>query len=307
MKDLILNFGDFSYSLFNSNDFIVKSIENLSFASANLALTTTPYADGDTVQNSVGNARDITLTLKPLKSIGNMDAVFAFDRVIHTFARMYRRTVSLTWKDKETPSFRDDIPLKRDWYIEGIISEIECSRFESDVELSINIHCSYPYWSIKNGLIARFPASGSVSNEFYIYTDAPAPLKVYFGEFNGGYGKYVVDFDYFNSGGFVLETQRLEVITADNSLIGELKLDFTKNRLTAILTDADHNETDVTSKISWAYSVTSMGMTSSQFSLPRIYPVQKYVKAQIMGYYYDNQGTLLGNTPVQLTYFPAFI
>lgn len=155
MNDILLKFNTESYSLYNSSDFIVENIENLSWAQNTLSTTSSPFLAGDTVQNNVGMPRDITITLKPTEDKGN------YGGLVHKFARMQGKTVQLVWKNREMKSFTYDFneahipaneypPLVSDLMIEGVVNEFDTPRFENKVGVVFNIHCSNPYWQTLN-------------------------------------------------------------------------------------------------------------------------------------------------------------
>lgn len=161
MNDIILRgvYDSIQINLFKSDDFIVSNIENLTWTQYDLATTDSPFLDGDKVQNIRGLARDITVELKPRKDKGD------FTNILNPILKLAGQEVVLIWKnqicDGETA----------DWKINGIIDSIDPPRFEKDVRLTFNIHCSNPYWH-SAGVTAQSDANG------YVQLKGTAPTKV---------------------------------------------------------------------------------------------------------------------------------
>ena len=124
-------------NLFNNDDFVVANVEGLRWGQYELSTQTHPYNSGDIVTNKRGIERDITIELKPKGSKGDYTSVF------ETFAKFLGKEVALCWIDRNTV---DGI---RDVYITGVLNECEEPAFNDDVRLTMNVHCSFPYWKSK--------------------------------------------------------------------------------------------------------------------------------------------------------------
>lgn len=181
MTDIILKWNNEQFSLFHSDDFVVQNIENLTWAQNDLSLTTNPYLAGDTVQNNVGGARDITVTLKPTKDKGD------YNDLIHKLARIHGKEVSLVWKNRVIPSFfyymgdehTDEhlvAPLETDLTISGVVNEFESQRFDDGVIITFNVHCSNPYWTSTEAQGGG--ASGNEAGTINNYSEMPTGLKI---------------------------------------------------------------------------------------------------------------------------------
>lgn len=182
MNDIIIKWNNEQFSLFNSDDFVVQNIENLTWAQNELSLTTSSYLPGDTVQNNVGTARDITITLKPTKGKGD------YNDIIHKLARMHGKEVTLVWKNRVIPSYFYDVyqehteenliaPLETDLIITGIVNEFESQRFEDSVIITLNVHCSNPYWTTQEP-ISSTVVSSLDEGTFNNYSELPTGIKI---------------------------------------------------------------------------------------------------------------------------------
>lgn len=176
MKDIILKWGAFELSLFNSSIFKVENIENLTWGSSELATTVNPYLPGDNIQNSRPMPRDITITLVPLEDKGD------YSDLIHQIARLYNKEVTLVWKNRVIPPLISGYTsLTTDLQISGTLNEFETPRFgKESVKLVFNIHCSNPFWSAIQETEVSLSHTSLISAYFCNYSEIDAGFKLEF-------------------------------------------------------------------------------------------------------------------------------
>lgn len=116
--------------LFYSEDFYIADIEGFSSLTADVASSTTPSVDGDTVNMIQVQPRDIILTL-----------LFKHGVDVEQAKRRILRTVKPKLKGK-LRMLHDE----RDVEIEGVVTSVTMPRFSNQVAMQITLHCSIPYW-----------------------------------------------------------------------------------------------------------------------------------------------------------------
>ena len=121
-------------NLWNNSDFVVSNIEGLRIGEKDLAVSTMPYKDGDTVQNISGAPRDVTIEIKPTKDNGD------FSQTYDLFSKYLGKEVYLFWQKRKTAD--GDFSM----VLEGIMTECEMPMFSEDVRMTFTIHCANPYW-----------------------------------------------------------------------------------------------------------------------------------------------------------------
>lgn len=132
MNEILITINGVTESINQNAAFVLENAENMRWGKLELATTTNPFVDGDFVQNKRGMPRDITLTLRFLNATVGAEAAKEW------FCTAFNHQVTLTWVGKGENN--------TNWTIQGIVDEIDEDTKTNSSILTINLHCSNPYW-----------------------------------------------------------------------------------------------------------------------------------------------------------------
>lgn len=248
MNDIILTWGAFSVSLFHSDDFIVEKIENLTWGNSDLATTVNPYFAGDNLQNKRPMARDITITLKPTEDKGD------YSDLLHKLGRLFNKEVTLTWKNRVIPSLVDNYPdLTTDLVISGVVNEFECPRFEKDVRITLNVHCSNPYWTSLASLTANILTPEVGTTPFVTYSDVDCEMEfdVPNLDFAMGVEWLEITFNKDNADWAIIYIQLANSAETINNAYNHFI--FNKGKIKVLSGETAQTAVDVTSMFNWEF------------------------------------------------------
>lgn len=320
MNDIILSFDTVSLSLFNSKDFIVDKIENLTWAQNELALTTNPYLAGDNIQMSRGLPRDITITLKPTEGKGD------YGDIIHKISRGFNKECTLTWKNRKIPSYTYILgqahtdanliePLTSDLVISGRMNELDSPRFDDGVRIVFNLHCSNPYWQTKNAQTISLPnTSGSVTvKKFCNYSAITTGFKVVIPLFSlneegSGNAPEYCNIDFLVGGQWQLVNYyRIQLYATTNvSALGKnLYLSFEEGNISIKQGSTEETATNIADKVGWRVLRSTNGFFDTQLNeIPRVptSEVDEELRAKI-----SYVGEVTPPADNVITYYPKFL
>lgn len=209
MNDIILSSynGGIEYELFNNEDFIVSKIENLTWGTYELSASTNPFKPGDIIQNQKGQPRDIAIELKPKKDNGN------FSSIINSLLKLVGDDVYLLWKDQKCDG------ITSDWVIYGIMDSVETPRFEEDVRVTLNIHCSDPYWRgskiTETSVNQRLKLKGTAPTEIKLTVNGVTIPKSPVAALSGGTEAAYLEVKVGNAPGWKFNTNGANNLTGD--------------------------------------------------------------------------------------------
>ena len=123
-----------SLDLFNNPLFDLVGADGLTGVSVSLASSTTPNADGDSINNMQTQPRGIVLDLQIKNGV-----------IVETAKRDILRVIKP--KQKARLIFEQGERVTEIW---GIVQNIEMPRFGNGVIMQISLYCSAPYWEDVN-------------------------------------------------------------------------------------------------------------------------------------------------------------
>jgi hypothetical protein len=128
-----------SMPLIPNDYFILTDIDGFTTADSELATVTIPFVDGDVLNNIQARAREVTLYLRLKQDMGIETA----KQYVLQFVKL-KRPCKLYME-------RDGKPLE----LAGVVSYINLARFEQGCTMQISIHCSQPYWTDVDYIVAE--------------------------------------------------------------------------------------------------------------------------------------------------------
>ena len=117
--------------LVNNENFNLSGCDGLTKTDVDLAVSSVPALDGDTVNNIQAKPRTIVLYIEP-KSDKNVEEV---KRYVTSFVKP-KLNGKLVWKQND-----------REIEIIGIVQALEMPRFSEKCVMQISLYCSDPYWA----------------------------------------------------------------------------------------------------------------------------------------------------------------
>lgn len=117
--------------LLRNDYFALVHADGLTSTASNLATSTTPLMDGDTINSVTAQPRGIILDLRIRDGVPVEEAKREILRVI---------------KPKQTGRLVM-VHSGRTTEIEGVVESISMPRFTSGVTMQVSLHCSQPYWT----------------------------------------------------------------------------------------------------------------------------------------------------------------
>ena len=117
--------------LFNNEYFILTHADGLTDVSSNVSTSTTPYMDGDTVNNVRSVPRGIVLDLRIKQGVVVEEA---------------KRFILQTIKPKQSGKLQLT-QIDRMTEIAGVVENVTMPRFTDTAIMQVTLYCSEPYWS----------------------------------------------------------------------------------------------------------------------------------------------------------------
>lgn len=140
---LLIGQNSRTLDLFRNDDFILMGVDGLTSVSAEIASSTSPYMDGDTVNNVRAMPRGIVLTLKVQDGV-NVEAAKR-----HAL-RIVKPKHDVTLRMTQTADGEERV-----LEISGIVESVAMPRFGKGVSLQISIRCAEPFWQDAGEIVAE--------------------------------------------------------------------------------------------------------------------------------------------------------
>lgn len=263
INKIVLKWDGVVFPLFDTAEYKCEKIENLTWGNSELSTSTNPSRAGDIVQNRRPMPRDIVITLKPTSDKGD------YSNLIHKFARMFNKSVTLFWESRRIPSFIANVDdYTADFILNGVVNEFETPRFDDGVRIVLGVHCENPYWTATSSIV-KSSQQGQVLHTC-LYSDVGVGFKLIIPnlEFTASTQQVTVNINSAQPNR-ALFTLYIRPIWRGSTISGAFNSFEFKNGIVTILSGADEaSATDATSKFQWYFDKGGIEKTTEFPSLP---------------------------------------